>query len=282
MTIKLHKLEAPKHFEAQQGRFSRLMQQAEALLLQGKGDRQACVRTLCEYSIDIACILLILGKPDDEVRNHVSDATRYALDWLHAPGSVGGPRVYEVNTEVSEEGVRVTSTHEKPPSRQPSKLPIDGFGKILSLTVAFNDRSYWSELGRFSEGGYRNPDEVAGAEYFGYLRALKAYIRGDESDAKREGLAALVGYEDTSYAKPGVLAFLALVNGDAVAFQKNIEARLVTHRKQYQKTPNDPMGIMCLHCMMLCRLALDRGISVEEGPYLPLRFLPNYPSVAKA
>jgi len=195
---------------------------------------------------------------------------------------MGGPRAYDVKVEISERGMRVTSEHEKPPSREPRKLTIDNFEMILSVTAAFGDRATFAEVGRFPEEGYRNPDIIAPPEYFGYLGALRAYIRGDETEAKREGQAALAGYRDTSHAKPGVQAFLALVNGDAAGFQKNIEARLATHKKQYQKTPNDPMGIMCLHCMMLCRLALDRGISVVEGPYLPLRFLPNYASTARA
>jgi hypothetical protein len=125
--------------------------------------------------------------------------------------------------------------------------------------------------------GAGHPSEyiVAGPEYFGYLRALKVCLRGDLAEAKREGMAAFVAYKDTSRAKAGVAAFLSLVSGDAAGFRENLEKRLVTHKKQYQWTPNDPVGVVFLHGMALCRLAIVQGIEVEEGPYHSTTVSPN-------
>jgi hypothetical protein len=66
------------------------------------------------------------------------------------------------------------------------------------------------------------------------------------------------------------------LDGDRAGFLKRLEQRLRAHKKRYQKDPAEPEGFICFSGLMLCRMALDRGVSVEDGPYLPLRLLPNY------
>jgi hypothetical protein len=71
-------------------------------------------------------------------------------------------------------------------------------------------------------------------------------------------------------------AFLALIEGDEERFRTLIEKRILAHRARFEKKPTDVDGIICLPVLMLCRVAIDRGMVLDERPYVPLRLLPNY------
>jgi hypothetical protein len=110
---------------------------------------------------------------------------------------------------------------------------------------------------------------------FQHFRGLRAWLRGEEVPAKREVESALRACDETG-GKTLMATFLAMATGDQPAFEKYLEERLAAHKKQYQKKTSDPVGVVCLDGLGLCRLALERGLRVEEWPYLPVRLLPNY------
>jgi hypothetical protein len=275
LAVKMHELEAEAHFEQLHTEFTGAMSKRLRWLAEGRGDPQAISRGLCRDSIALGCMALILGHSDDEAREHFHAAAEYAGKWLVAPGSTGGPRVYEVRQEASEAGIRVTAIHETPPSHEPRKLSIIDFGYILAATATFGGSDAMAAVGGFPEAGYQNPNVVAGPAAFTHDRAWKAWLRGEEAEARKEGLLFLKQSRETG-PRAGMSAFLAMTTGDAKGFRKHLDERLKAYRKQYQRRPNDPEGFVCLDGLALCRLAIDRGIAMADGPYLPVRLLPNY------
>jgi hypothetical protein len=273
--MKVHTLLDSLHFETLRSHRLEDIQKRLDWLAAGKGDPQACYGTLSRDSISLACITLILGRSDEEARQHFHAAAEYAGQWLVAPGSTGGPRVYDVRQEASDTGIRVTAIHEIPPSREPRKLSVIDFGYILPVTAAFGGRDALRAVGAFPEEGYQNPNVVAGPAVFTHDRAWKAWLRGEETEARKEGLLFLKQSREGG-PRAGMSAFLAMTTGDAKGFRKHLGERLESYRRQFQKRPNDPNGFVCLDGLALCRLAIDRGIAVEDGPYLPVRLLPNY------
>ena len=46
--------------------------------------------------------------------------------------------------------------------------------------------------------------------------------------------------------------------------------------KSKPEQPNSPMGAVCFPALILARVAIDRGMKVEDDVYLPVRLLPNW------
>lgn len=276
--MKMHRLEARAHFERLDLDFHVSLKKSQRWLAEGRAG-QGLYGGLYLDSVRLGCIALILDRGGDEARQHFHAAAEYAGKWLVAPGSTGGPRVYDVRQEASEAGIRVTAIHKIPPSREPSKLSVINYGEIMAVTIAFGNRTAMAAVAGFPEEGYQNPDVVAGPEIFTAFRARKAWLRGEAAEARREGLLFLKQSRETG-PRAGMSAFLAMTTGDAKGFRKHLDERLDSYGRQYQKRPNDPAGFVCLDGLALCRLAIDRGIAVEDGPYLPVRLLPNHPDGA--
>jgi hypothetical protein len=126
------------------------------------------------------------------------------------------------------------------------------------------------------EKQYQSPDVVSPDYYFGYLRAVKAWCMGNKSEARREARASLKRCESNVF-KSTITTFLSMIEGDADGFRKHLSERLIGHKKLCEKEPHLAEGVICHPGLMLCRMAIDRGMSVEEWPYLPIRLLPNPP-----
>jgi hypothetical protein len=73
---------------------------------------------------------------------------------------------------------------------------------------------------------------------------------------------------------------MALSTKDPAAFQRGLQGGLEAHKKQYRRLPGDPRGFVSIGGMSLCRLAFDRGLTIEDQPYLPVRLLSNYRGAA--
>jgi hypothetical protein len=149
--LKIHKLEDVGHFQRMHDRWIKSNSRALELLKAGEGDVSVIYRGLCNETLDLGCMALILGKGDAVAQAHFRKAADYALDWLDAPGGTSRPRVYDVNVEVSERTTQITSVHERKPTRAPRKLSITAYSEILSAVVAFGDGAGMKEVAAFPE-----------------------------------------------------------------------------------------------------------------------------------
>jgi len=95
----------------------------------------------------------------------------------------------------------------------------------------------------------------------------------DEAETRREAEAAVAKSKPV---EPSRLALVALFRGDASAFAQSLQDELKAHKKRFQKQPNSPMGAVCFPALILARVAIDRGMKVEDDVYLPVRLLPNW------
>jgi len=256
-----------QHLPISQSLFDRMKQAAEAKT----GDLQIAYSELVRLSLKHACIALLLGRGDDEAVKHFHQAVEYGMGLLDAP-SGKGPRIYEVEVNVSERGAELAALHEKKPHPGHHPLSVGDFGEVLFATIAFGDRNQRAKVASYPEEKYRSPGIVAPESLFQHLRGLKAWLRGEEGLSKREVETAL---QATKGGKGWMAAFLAMATRDQAAFEKYLEERLKAHKRQYQQT-GDPLGYICLDGLALCRLAVEQGLQVEEWPYLPVRLLPNY------
>jgi hypothetical protein len=245
-------------------------------LSKGEGDEQSCCQQITTFSRWIAAILLALGHSDADVGRYFGQALGYGLRSLGAIGTTKSPRVYDVLVEHSDAGVRVIYEHEiVPRSREPQKITVADFSIVLALAVCFGDRPEMDAVGGYPEDRYRNPDIVAGEEFFAYLRAWKSLLHGDERSAVQEMTTALEESPSTATRKQDE-AFLLLLSGDSEGFWERVAAMLRLHKKRHEKRPADPDGFVSFGVLMLLRIAIDRGLAVQELPYVPVRLLPNF------
>jgi hypothetical protein len=228
-----------------------------------------------QFSIWNACILMMLGRSDEEALRWFRQALAYGLMGLAVPGSKQGIRAYDVLMEVGNEGTRTVFEHERRPSREPRMVSIGDYSSVLQMAVCFGDRAAIEEVAHFPEERYRNPNVMAGADYWGYLRAWKLLFLGDGVRAKNAMQEAL-SQGPHAESRKDMEAFVCLLEKDGQGFRTRVEERLKAHRTRYQREPSDPEGIICFPVLMLCRVAIDRGMVLGEWPYVPSTLLPNY------
>jgi hypothetical protein len=238
-------------------------------------NKQYAYKELVRCHFANGCIALILQRGDDEARGNFIASVDDALKLVGAPGLRGGGlRAYDVNVELSEKGAGVTSLHEKVPAPGSEKLSIGDYHEALLAVVCFGNRPQCATVASVPEEAYKNPGTLAAPDYWAYLRAWKALILGDEDRAGREMSSAMSARERAS--KPESAAFVALLDNDQAALTASIVAAEKAYVKEMQKQLNNPVGAVYFPGLMLCRMAIDRGIPVADAPYLPVRFLPNY------
>jgi hypothetical protein len=277
MKLAVHTFLPAGHFEALLKERGEAIRNGLRLLSEGAGDAQALCRSLRHNCLLSGCCVLILNRPDQEAVRWFREAAEYGVRSLQAIGTTKVPRVYHTTVEIGEQGVREIATHEVKPERprQPRLLSVGDYDDVLATAVCFGARTQMEEVARYPEDKYRNPDVIAGEDYYAWLRGLKNWLLGDVSGAMREGQEALMRC-DQAAVREHIAAFLSLGAADEASFLKHLEKRLNAHKKQYQKRPNEPEGVYCQPALMLCRLAIDHGFAVEERPYLPVRLLPNH------
>ncbi len=272
MKLRPHAFAEASAFERSLSLYDEQIRKGLALLSRGEGDAQAICRHAVRFSIWNACIRLILGRGDAEALRYFRQALAYGLIGLGAPSSMKGLRVYSVLMEIGEEGGRLVYEHERKPAREPRTLSVADYSSVLTMAVCFGERAEVEEVARVSEDRYRNPNVVASEDYYGYLRAWKQLVLGDEGSAKR-AMEDARSLNANPRVAPDMAAFIHLLEGDRARFLKSVGERLQTHKNQYQKEPGNPEGFICLPGLMLCRMAIDRGMPVEDAPYLPVRLL---------
>jgi hypothetical protein len=275
MVKKLHKLEGSEHFLRLYASFQRRTKRSLEVLATGTGDTQRIYDALCTDSLVLACITLILDRSDDEIRQHFNDGTRYAIEWLRAPGSTQRMRTYDVEIGSSEHSSDVLAIHERKPDHRPRPLSITDYGRILGAVVAFGTTSQMQEVAEFPEQGYQSPEDIVEPYFFEYLRAWREWLRGDLKAATAR-IARVITIANKPQPNATLLTLAAMAAADSEGFRKHLDELLTAYKAQVQRAPNDPEGVVSMVGLGLCRLARDRGITVADGPYVPVRLLPNY------
>jgi hypothetical protein len=220
------------------------------------------------------CIALIVGEGDDEARKNFQATVEYALKLVSAPPPPGGGvRIYEANVELSEQGSRLTSLHEKKPQAGEEKLSITEYYRALICVGCFGEPSQFAIIASVPEEAYQNLGTVASADYWAQVRAWRALLLGKEAEARREAQIPLS--KGTGNIKAEAAAMLALLDGDQGRFNRNLQDAIKLYVRATSKQVNDPITAVFFPGLMLSRMALDRGLAIEDGPYLPLRLLPN-------
>ncbi len=225
-------------------------------------------------------IALILGHGDHEAKKEFTASADYALKMLDAPGRRGGgiARSYEAHVQYSEEGARLTALHEKRPEPGSERLSITDYHQALLCVVSFGARESFATIAAYPEERYSNPGTVASEDHWLYLRAWKALLAGNEADALHVAEASLT--KAPKDLRPARTTLISLVHRDQAAFSKSLQDELVGHKKRYRKEPNAPLGVISLPALAVCRMAIERGMTVEDQPYVPVRLLPNYGGAA--
>lgn len=271
MKLQMHAFAEPKAFEDYLAIVAPSRARIKQAAIEQTGDVPFAYAQVVRDSIQHACIALLLAKPSGVVAEHWDEAVKFGIGLLDLAPGRSGVRIYEAELKRSERGTELTALHEKPQPRGPHVMSEIDFSYILHVTLPFGDQEQLFKVARYPEEKYRSPGIVGPEHSFWAYNAYKALVRGEEEHAKRQAEAVLAEVE-----RPAMSALLALLARDEAGFEKHLEARLKAHKKQYQKSPKDPLGAVCLDGLGLCRLALDRGLRVEEWPYLPVRLLPNF------
>lgn len=274
MTIKYHKLPERKHFEILRESNGPLAQRMVDLIKNGKADFQYCYKSLFLMSLDNGYIVLILGESDEKAVEEFRNAVDYAMTLLTGSGPYFPLRSYELEVDVAAGGSR-PSIREIPQPKTTPPLDPTYYKLALAAIVAFGDEAQRRVAADYPEEGYRNPNVIVDESLFTELRAMKAWLKGDAATAEKGVRAALTACKE-EHARPEIAALLSLVVGDEAGFRQHLEERVKGYKKQYQRMSNMPEGFVYLFGLALCRLALERGIAVEDQPYLPVRLLPNY------
>ncbi len=274
MRIELHRFTDASNLERAFKDYEEDIQHRLGLLARGQGDTRAIFQSILTFSFWNGCILLILGREDSEAVRYFRQALEAGLRSLDAPPGTGGPRVFHALLERSESGTRTLAIHETPPSREPHRLTIVDYDKVLMATGCFGTREELEAVARYPEERYRNPNLTADESYYTFLRGLKKCVLGDEAGARRDGEAALRASKAAA-SKHHIGGFLSVLARDEKGLLQHLEKALVAHRKRYEKEPGLADGVISQPALLLSRLALERGIVVEDGPYLPTRLLPK-------
>jgi hypothetical protein len=273
MSITMHRLLDRAHFEMHWNRRLSFRERILALARSGEGDFEGCHTTVMNNSIELGCIALILGKSDAEAAAEFGQAVSYALTLVTGHGTSHPFTSHEVLVDPEETGGQTVTMREH---HFPAGSPLDPTYYLVALAaiIAFGTEDQRRIAAEYPEERYRNPNVKVDESLFLKLRALKALSRGDDNVARREGLAALKVCRDAS-ARPGIMALASLIDRDEARFRDHLEDAVKAYKRMYQGSPNDAEGFVYLLGLALCRLAVERGIIVEDGPYLPTRLLPE-------
>jgi hypothetical protein len=242
--------------------------------------------TLHSHAMRAATMALVLDRGDDEARRWFRLLVPYALRWLDAPPTKGALTSTEVQLEVSPAGtikkvfqklMKTPAPATGPANDRRATLTVLNYASILTTVGVFGTDADIATVIACPETRYRRPDVIASPDTFTSLRALKAWYAGDRAAARQLTEQAIRENTNNKTIAPEYFAFLALQLGDASEFRRLIGERIKTHQKSAAKAPKDPTMVIAPSVMELCRMARREGLVImEEGPYLPLRFLPEW------
>lgn len=167
-------------------------------------------------------------------------------------------------------------------SREPRK-----FEQALALAACFGHPACLRGLSQLEEWAYRHPPRPETDAYAAYLGALKFVVANEAGDG-HEAERALSACRTAGAAQDvpeeianRIYALLALVEGDAVGFNKHLADVVRAHERDARTGELSDMqeGFICLEALGLAGLAKRQGVSVTvSSVYLPLQLLDVRPA----
>jgi hypothetical protein len=174
--------------------YERMIAGSETLLAEGKGDPQACSRTLITMYRWLGGMSLALGKPDDVARDYFRRAATSAVRMMGLPGSTVGPRVVDVKVSVSANGkAHVDSERPRPAQVLSGKPSLIAYLDAMTFVVAFGSADDIAAMARYGPDDYQTEGLVVGRDVHRSAAGLRAWLRGQDDEARRELRSALRG-----------------------------------------------------------------------------------------
>jgi len=233
-----------------------------------------------QHCISFAFYSLLLDGDEGECRRLLVEAARSAENALHAPRSAAGHPLVAKEIQVDiEPGTLKTSLDSTAPPNVgygEARMSVRDYSAGLMTLWCFGSSVALRRAAEIPEGDYRSPGIVMDDGGWQSIRTYKDLAVGREA----EGLAGFRVFEaQLNVALKRILDALSnLLEGTERSFRSALVALLVDHEQRVSKAPADMSGLVCMPGMMLCRVALRRGIVVEDQNYLPLRFMPGHPA----
>ena len=160
------------------------------------------------------------------------------------------------------------------------------FEQTLAFAACFGDSACTRALSRLEEWAYRDPIRSETDAYAAYLGALKFVVANEEKDHS-EAKRALDACRAANQARDvpveiadRIFALLALVDGDAIGFNRHLAAVVRNHVVDARSGELSDMqeGFICLEALGLSGLAKRQGVPVTvNSVYLPLSLLDARP-----
>lgn len=230
------------------------------------------------YAIRFAFDALVVAHDDVAATEYFKLASEYALKSLLT--AKGSPLLQSADIEAGVDpetlDVRVNSLTPREGGYGSARMSVRDYGNGLFTLWAFGGMEDLRKAAKIPEADYRSPGIIAPDWAWRSMDADKALALGADAEA----LNLLRGVSDqlNDNVKGKLIALEALLAGDDAAFRSRLIEMLKTHKRLMAKSPGDLAGLICFPATMLCRVAFQRGILIEDQNYLPLRFMPGHPS----
>jgi hypothetical protein len=276
-SIKTHRFAEPERVRSLRSIKLEDNERRRRSVAEGRNPRQN-LRRIVEDSLGLAGTALILQLGDDAVREHFTDAAAAARQWWTSPDeeSADGPRVVAVEAVVDpRSGTGTVARRESlPPPAAPGWMgwTVGDFNMAVDTLIAFGDTGDARQAAAIPEAAYRSPEVVSENVAFVDVAAKKAWLLGDDTAALAACRTTIDQATHPLY-RAGAAGLSALIDHDGPRFSTALAEMLAAHKAIFSKSRDRPEGAFALRCLMLARIARSYDIEVEDGPYLPVRFL---------
>jgi len=175
-------------------------------------------------------------------------------------------------------GVRMTENNPTPHHN------IRDLVEAIEYAVCFEQKDAISIFCEMPETIFANPSVVGIQPLVEYINVLKQYLGGNSVSANELETARQSCLSDTAekavqkkYSKI-LQGIIAIESADESALLAALSEVLPYHMLESQKGEykEDPRAFICMSCMMLIKLARNKGMGLDlafETPYIPVRLL---------
>ena len=246
-----------------------------------------------ESALELAGCALAFGEGDNVVSQHFADALTASRAWL-AAGKPWQPKPRAVDSKVTliDHGDVVFEVTERMPRMADigwmQDWNIGTFDAALLMFLAFGSPDDAGRSAHLPEVAYRSPDVLGDATAYANVRAQKAWILRQFSEARKacqESLEALPPQLPRKVAKALMIgrdlqqarsrALLAMMDGQSDHLSTAMAELETAHKRFYAVTPGTALRFFSLPGLALARMAKTHDLTVEETPTIPTRFLPG-------
>ena len=265
---------APEAFGSYGETARMLLAEARKVLDSGRGNSAYAMQMAFEEQLKLAEIALHAGATEADLRNAFEEATGWGMRWVMNEAPSMPLKIREIEVLVSRDGTfDEVSRQESSNLASVGTVSFDKFRTVLDCTVAFGTREQRQRVASVPERRYRSAGLIVPESEYQALAGFKATVCGQPSAAALFQRA--IDSERHRPLRSLHTTGLALVERDWTKFETSLEESLEEYRKFYSSRPDHIEGVIHLHGMALCRLAIESGHQPHMRPYLPLYLLSN-------